>query len=96
MIGDQHIPSIAYFGNPRQSEAEAIALVHVPNVGDYYFDFGQEKYRSASSWEFVRLGYGIWTWGRMTKGQWNEPLPTLDMNETRLRLADGKVLVIPF
>jgi hypothetical protein len=95
-VGEQQVLAVAYFGNPRQSEAEAIALVHVPNVGDYYFDFGHERFRQASDWDFVRLHYGAWSLARMTQGRWRDPLPSLRMNECRLPLQDGRVLTIPF
>jgi hypothetical protein len=42
-----------YIGNPTHREAEAIAFVHVPGVGDYFLDFEQEKYREASRHEFA-------------------------------------------
>lgn len=95
-VGDQEVTAVAYFGNPNQSEAESVALVHVPNVGDYYFDFGQEKYRQTTDRGFLSLRFGAWSWGRMTQGQWRDPLPSLQMNECRLSLPDGRVLTITF
>ncbi len=44
-----------YIGNPTHSEAEAIAFVHIPGVGDYFLNFEEEKYREASSHEFIRF-----------------------------------------
>ena len=58
-----------YIGNPKQSEAEAIALVHVPGVGDYFLDFGEETFRAASKHEVVTLPFGAWTWRQMTRGK---------------------------
>jgi len=44
-----------YIGNPTQNEAKAIAFVQVRGVGDYFLDFENEKYREASSREFIPL-----------------------------------------
>ena len=68
------VPATVYIGNPRQSEAEAIALVHVPNVGDYLVDFSEETFRQASKPEFITLYYGAWTWKPMTHGRFGPAL----------------------
>jgi len=95
-IGQRKMPAAIYFGNPRNSEAEAIALIHVPNVGNYYFDFAEEKYRRASEWDIVPTPYGAWTWRRMTDGQLHEPLPSPEINECQIPLLDGHVLTVTF
>ena len=95
-VEGQQVPAVVYFGNPRRSEAELVALVQVPNIGDYYFDFGEERYRQASHLGFVPLHYGAWSWGPMIRGRWRMPLPSLQMNECRIPLPDGRVLTIGF
>ena len=41
---DEHIVEAnLYIGHPTDNEAEAIAFVHVPGIGDYVLDFEQEK-----------------------------------------------------
>jgi hypothetical protein len=52
-VDDRPVPATVYIGNP--SEAEAIALVHVPNVGDFLVDFSEETFREASKHEFIAL-----------------------------------------
>jgi len=66
-----------YIGNPTFSEAEAIALVRVPSVGNYFVDFGSETFREASSQEVVVLPVGVWSWKPMNQGQFRPPLPFL-------------------
>lgn len=95
-VDDHPVPATVYIGNPRQSEAEAIALVHVPNVGDYLVDFSEETFREASKHEFVTLYYGAWTWKTMTQGRFVPPLPFREVNECRIPLSDGRVVTIAF
>jgi hypothetical protein len=61
-VDDRPVPATMYIGNPRRSEAEAIAVVHVPGVGDYFLDFSEETFREASKHELVALPFGAWTW----------------------------------
>lgn len=95
-VDDHPVPAVIYIGNPRQSEAEAIALVHVPKVGDYFFDFGEETFREASKNEFIPLHYGAWTWKSMIHGQFRPPLPFRHVNECRIPLSDGRVVTVAF
>lgn len=94
---DQHpLPATMYIGNPRHSEAEAIALLHVPSLGDYFFDFGDETFREASKHEIVALPFGAWTWHKMVHGKFNPPLPFQRVNECRIPLSGGRVLTVTF
>jgi hypothetical protein len=95
-VDDRPVPATVYIGNPRQSEAEAIALVHVPNVGDYLVDFSEETFREASKHEFIALYYGAWTWKPMTHGRFGPPLPFREVNECRIPLSDGRVVTVAF
>lgn len=95
-VNGRPVPSMVYIGDPRRSEAEAIALVHVPGVGDYFVDFGEETFRGTSNHEFVNLRCGAWTWKPMTSGQFRPPLPFVNVNEVRIPLNDGRVVTINF
>jgi hypothetical protein len=95
-VDSRPVPSAVYIGDPRLGGAEAIALVHVPGVGDYFVDFGEETFREASKHEFISLHYGVWTWKPMTSGQFRPPLPFINVNEVRIPLHDGRVVTITF
>lgn len=95
-VNDRPVPAILYIGNPRLSEADAVALVHVPGVGNYFIDFSEETFREASKHEFINLYYGAWTWKAMTNGQFRSPLPFLNVNECRIPLRDGRVVSVTF
>ncbi|HVO81408.1 MAG TPA: hypothetical protein VMT28_11790 [Terriglobales bacterium] len=95
-VDGRPVPAVMYIGNPRQSEAEAIALVHVPNVGDYFFDFGEETFREASKHDVVALPFGAWSWRQMTYGKFWPPLPSRHINECRIPLSSGRVLTVDF
>lgn len=95
-VDDRSIPATMYIGNPRQSEAEAIAIVHVPGVGDYFLDFSEETFREASKYEFVPLPFGAWTWRTMSRGEFGSPLPFRNVNECRIPLSGGRVLTVAF
>lgn len=43
-VDERPTPADLYIGNPTDSEAQAIAFVHVPGVGDYFLNFEAEKY----------------------------------------------------
>jgi hypothetical protein len=94
---DEHVVRAdLYIGNPTNREAEAISFVHVPRVGDYFLDFEQEKYREASSNEFMRFTRGVWTFAPMNEGRFVEPLPSLEMNQFRFRSSNGQLVVVQF
>ena len=95
-VDDYAVPGAMYIGNPTQSEAEAIAIVHVPGVGDYFLDFGEETFRTASKHEFVTLPFGAWTWRTMSRGDFRAPLPFRNVNEYRIPLSGGRVLTVAF
>jgi hypothetical protein len=95
-VNGQPVTATVYIGNPTLDEAEAIALVHVPSVGNYFVDFGSETFREASSQEVVVLPFGVWSWKPMNQGQFRPPLPFLNVNECRIPMADGRVMTVAF
>jgi len=95
-VDDRPIPATMYLGKPRQSEAEAFAVVEVPGVGDYFLNFGEETFREASKHEFVALPFGAWTWRIMSHGEFGAPLPFRNVNEYRIQLSGGRVLTVAF
>src|SRR5260370_16967319 len=54
-------PASVFIGHPWDSEAEAIVLVHVPAVSDYFLSFGEEKVRVAAKHEYIHLPGAVWT-----------------------------------
>ena len=96
MVDGHAMPATVYMGNPTGSEAEAVMLVHVPGVGNYLFSFDTEKYREASSREFVRFYVGAWTYKSMLAGQFGKPLPSQQMNEFRVATSNGHTVVVQF
>ena len=92
----KRVPATVYIGNPRLSEAEAIALVHVPRVGNYFFDFGSETFREARPREVLVLRLGAWTWKPMTQGSFRPPLSFPKLNECRIAMSDGRVMTLDF
>jgi hypothetical protein len=84
-----------YIGIPTHWENEAIALVHVPGVGNYFRSFDGENYREASSGEFVHLPGGAWTIESMRKGHFGTPLPFLNVDEFRVP-SHGHTLTVQF
>lgn len=95
-VDGQPMPAAVYIGNPTLSEAEAIALVHVPGIGNYFVDFSSENYREASSYEVIVSHFGAWTWKPMNQGQFRPPLPYLQVNECRIPMSDGRVMTVAF
>ena len=95
-VDGRPVPAKMYIGNPRQSEAEAVAVVHVPRVGDYFLDFSDETFREACKHEVVALPFGAWTWRKMGRGRFNPPLPFRNVNEYRIPLSGGRVLIVAF
>ena len=76
--------------------AEAIALVHVPGVGDYFLDFEEEEYREASNREFIHVGRSIWTLKPMRDGRFLSPLPFQRLNEFRIQSSNGQIVAVQF
>ena len=95
-VDDRVVPASIYIGNPTNSEAEAVSLIHVPGVGNYLFSFDTEKYREASSREFIRLPFGAWTFKSMVNGPFVEPLPSQNMNALRIKSSTGHNIVVQF
>jgi hypothetical protein len=95
-VDDHAVPATVYTGNPIGREAEAVVLVHVPGVGNYLLSFDTEKYREASSQEFVRFYIGAWTFKSMLAGQFGDPLPSQQMNEFRVASSNGHTVVVQF
>ena len=95
-VDDQPVRADVYIGNPTQSEAEAIALVHVPGVGDYFLNFDDEHYREASNREFVRLLGGVWTFKSMRAGHFGTSLPFRHPNELRIASSNGHTVTVQF
>jgi len=95
-VDDRLVPAAVYFGNPTDSEAETITLVHVPGVGDYFFDVSEETFRQASKNEFIQLHYGVWTFRSIRQGEFRPQLPDRNPNECRIALAGGHMLTIEF
>jgi hypothetical protein len=94
-VDDRVVPASVYIGNPTNSEAEAVSLIHVPRVGSYLFSFDGEKYREASNREFIRLPFGAWTFKSMVNGRFAEPLPSRSLNELRI-LSNGHIVIVQF
>ncbi len=95
-VNGQPVRAAVYIGNPTLSEAEAIAFVHVPGVGNYFVDFSSENFREASSYEVIVLHFGAWSWKPMNQGQFRPPLPYLHVNECRIPMSDGRVVTLAF
>jgi hypothetical protein len=95
-VDERLVRADLYIGNPTDSEAEAIAFVHIPGIGDYLLSFDQEKYREASSNEFMRFKRGVWTFKPMNEGSFVSPLPFTGMNQFRLRSSNGHLVIVQF
>ena len=96
MVDERPTQADLYIGHPTNSEAEAIAFVHVPKVGNYLLDFEQEKYREASDHEFVRFKRGVWTFAPMNEGRFVPPLPFRGINEFHLPTSNGHTVTVRF
>jgi hypothetical protein len=94
-IDGRTVSADVYIGNPTQSEAEAITLVHVPGVGNYFFSFEDENYREASDHEFVRVFGGAWTFKSMREGQFSAPLPFQNLNGFSVS-SRGHIVIVQF
>jgi len=85
-----------YLGHPTNNEAEAIALVRIPGVANYFLDFENETYREAPSGGFLHLPNGVWTLKPMRAGQFATLLPFLKTNEFRISRPNGRVVSVQF
>ena len=94
-VDDLQVRADIYFANPT-GEAEAVALVHVKDAGDYFLDFGSEKVRQASPSEFLHLFGGIWSYRSLPQGAFREPLPSPNLNEFRIPTQDGHAVSVQF
>ena len=95
-VDDHPAQADLYIGNPTHREAYAIAFVHVPGVGDYFLDFEEEKYREASSHEFIRFKRGVWTFAPMNQGRFIPPLPFRKINEFHITASNGHTVAVQF
>jgi len=86
-------PASVYIGNPTDSEADAIMLVHVPAADDYFLSLGEEKIRVATKREYVRLPGGVWCLRSLLEMKFEEPLPPKQMNEFRIASSKGVIAV---
>jgi len=95
-VDDHPTRAEIYIGNPTHNESEAIAFVHVPGVGDYFFDFENEKFREASGTEFIRFKRGVWTFAAMNRGHFTTPLPFRRINEFHFQTSNGHTVAVQF
>jgi len=86
-------PASLYIGNPSDSEAEAIVLVHVPGLADYFLSFEEEKVRVATKHEYVPLPGGVWCFRSMRNMVFTDPLPSKQINEFRIASPNGVIAV---
>jgi len=91
-VNEHHVPAAVYIGQPTDMEAEAIALVHTSIAGDYFFDFGSEKVRTAGTHEYLRLPGGAWCFRSVRDMKFVEPLPSQRVNEFRVASPNGGIL----
>ena len=96
LLDDRPVRADLYFGDPRQSEAETVALVRVLGVGDYFLDFGDVSFREASKQRFLGFPGGVWSVKPMTAGHFNEPLPPNNLNEFRVPSLNGHIVTVQF
>ncbi len=95
-VDDRPVHADAYIGHPTDNEADAIVLVSASGVGNYLFNFGEERFREISSNEFVRLHWGVVVFRPVSKGNWLEPLPFRNLNEFRVISASGHAVTVKF
>ena len=94
-VDDRPVRAAVYIGSPTRSEAEAISLVHVPGMGDYFLRFDDADYREASNQEFIHLPGGIWTLKSIGEEHFSAPLPFLTVNEFRVS-SHGHTVTVQF
>ena len=85
-----------FIAHPWDSEAEAIVLVHVPAVSDYFLSFGEEKVRVAAEHEYIRVPGGVWSFRSLREMVFTEPLPSQQINEFRIASPRGGVVSVRF
>ena len=95
-INGQRADATLYYGNPTDSEAEAVALVEIPGAGDYLLNFGSEKIRLAAKHDFIHLPGGIWVFKSLRQMNFFEPLPPREMNQFRIATPDARVIEVQF
>lgn len=95
-VDERPVRSDIYIGHPTENQAEAIALVHVPGMGDWFLDFEEEEYREASNREFIQVGRSIWTRKPMRDGHFLSPLPPQRLNEFRIHASNGQIVTVQF
>lgn len=109
-LNGQRADATLYLGDPYASEAEEIALVDIPGVGDYFLSFGEEKVRLAPTYELIHLPGGIWDFKslrqmgfieQLQSKQSNEmgfveQLQPKESNEFRFAAPDGRVIEVQF
>jgi len=95
-VNDRQVQADIYFGDPAFSEAEAIALVHVADVGDYFLDLGNEKVRVGNRSDYMRLPGGVWCYRSMREGAFIEPLPSRHLNEFRIAASNSHAVTVRF
>lgn len=95
-IDDRPVRADVYIGTPTHYESDAISLVRVPGVGDYFLNFDRESYRDASHNEFILpLGGGVWTTKPLGDGHFSKCLPMLDTDEFRFS-SHGHTVTVQF
>jgi hypothetical protein len=93
-VDGRQVQTDIYLGNPTTNEAEAFLLVCIPGEGSFLFNFLDEDFRELSSREFVRLYRGAITLRPMSTGPWVQPLPSLNLNEFRVKSSNGHTVII--
>ena len=95
-VDERPVPALVYIGNPTDMEAEAVALVHVPAMSDYFLNFGEARIRLARQHEYINLPGGIWCFRSMRDMEFIEPLPFLHTNEFRIASPRGEIISVQF
>lgn len=95
-VDGHRVPAAVYFGNPTDSEAEAMVLVRLRDGGDYFLDFGSENVRKANRSEYVRVPGGVWCLRSMQEGSFHEPLHPEQLNQFRIASDDKHIIVVQF
>jgi hypothetical protein len=85
-----------FIAHPSDSEAEAIVLVHIPTVSDYFLSFGEEKVRLAGKHEYIRLPGGVWCLPSLRDMAFVDPLPPQRLNEFRIASPQGRIVSVHF
>ncbi len=95
-VDGKRIGATVFFGRPTDSEAEELAMVEIPGIGDYFLSFGEEKVKPAIRSEYLRLPYGIWVLNSLREMSLVEPLPPTSVNQFRIASPDGRVIEVQF